>query len=144
MLTAGIDMEMVSTSYKNHLKTLVKNGNISMDMIDNAVRNIVKVKFKLGLFDAPYVNPKKFPELVNPKHLDIAQKTALQSIVLLKNENNILPLSKKIKNLAIIGPLADDPFEQLGTWTFDKNIEDSVTPLNAIRKHTGNNIKINY
>ncbi|MFP4547881.1 MAG: beta-glucosidase BglX [Fidelibacterota bacterium] len=133
-LQAGIDMEMATTAYEDYLAELVETGVIDENLIDQAVRNILRVKFRLGLFENPYTDPKEFPALVNDNNLKMAKETALQSIVLLKNDREILPLSKDLKDLAVIGPLADDPFEQLGTWTFDKNIEDTQTPLTALGK----------
>ncbi len=133
-LQAGIDMEMATTAYEDYLAELVGSGVIDESLIDEAVRNILRVKFRLGLFENPYTDPKKFPALVNDNNLKMAKETALQSIVLLKNDREILPFSKDLKDLAVIGPLADDPFEQLGTWTFDKNIEDTQTPLMALNK----------
>ncbi len=140
---AGCDMEMASTMYEDYLKGLVEQGKIPMSLVDDAVRNILKIKFQMGLFKDPYVNPLDYPEPLNPDHKKIAKQLAVQSIVLLKNKNSILPLSTHIKKLAIIGPLADAPHDQLGTWVFDGNKKNSVTPLHAIRSLIGDD-KINY
>ncbi len=143
-LNAGVDMEMATHAYVNHAGALLDEGKVSMETIDHAVRNILRIKFKLGLFENPYTNPADFPPLVSGKNLDVAKQTAIQSTVLLKNKDRALPLSKEIKSLAVIGPLADDKFEQLGTWTFDKDIHDTQTPLMALKSMPGISVQINY
>jgi beta-glucosidase len=135
---AGVDMEMASHSYAHHLETLIEEGRIAMATIDECVANILRVKFELGLFDNPYVDPTTFPEKGNDGHMEIARQAAIESCVLLKNDHHVLPLNKdKIHNLAIIGPLADDGLEQMGTWTFDGVEAWCQTPLQAIRKMVG-------
>ena len=143
-LIAGIDMEMTSTDYEEYLQELVNSGGVDIKLVDGAVRNILRLKFNLGLFENPIVNADQFPKMVNEDYLKMAKKTAIQSVVMLKNEKNSLPLSKNIKNIAVIGPLANDPFEQLGTWTFDQNIEDSQTPMDALNEVYGNDLNIHY
>jgi beta-glucosidase len=132
-MQATVDMEMASTSYETFLPELVKNGRISEKQIDNAVRRILTLKYKLGLFENPYAHTGKFPELLNANHLEIAKKLALESAVLLKN-NGVLPISDKVKRIAIIGPLAHAPHDQLGTWVFDGNKNDAITPLQSLTK----------
>lgn len=133
-ISAGIDMEMASTTYSSHLLKLVEEGTVPESIIDEAVRNILRIKFQLGLFDNPYTNTSDFPPLVAEAHLAAAEEAAVQSCVLLKNERQVLPLQEKaIRKLAVIGPLADDPYEQLGTWIFDGNPGHSITPLSALR-----------
>ena len=143
-LIAGIDMEMTSTDYEEYLQELVNSGEVDIKLVDGAVRNILRLKFNLGLFENPIVNADQFPKMVNEDYLKMAKKTAIQSVVMLKNGKNSLPLSKNIKNIAVIGPLSDDPFEQLGTWTFDQNIEDSQTPMDALNEVYGNDLNIHY
>lgn len=144
-LNAGVDMEMVSQSYADHLESLINESRIGMELIDECVRNILRVKFQLGLFDDPFTNPQIFSEPGSIHHLDISRQAATESCVLLKNEKGILPLEvNKIKNLAIIGPLADEPSEQLGTWVFDAIPEWAETPLQAIRKERENQFNIHY
>lgn len=142
-ITAGVDMEMSSSSYMNHLKNLLDEGKVNETMIDQAVKNILRLKFRLGLFENPYVNPEAEKQLLAPEFLDHARTVARQSAVLLKNENNTLPLSSEISSVAVIGPLADAPRDQLGTWVFDGLAENSVTPLTAIKEALGN-AKVNY
>jgi beta-glucosidase len=141
---AGVDMEMATALYAENLEDLVERGEIDIKVINEAVRNILRIKFKLGLFKNPFTDASDFPPLVNDNNLALARETAAQSIVMLKNENHILPLKDNIKKMAVIGPLADDQFEQLGTWTFDKVISDTRTPLQALRKTYKNKIEIDY
>ncbi|MBN1482577.1 glycosyl hydrolase, partial [candidate division KSB1 bacterium] len=132
-IQAGVDMEMETPSYADHIKELLDEGALSMEMIDDAVRRILRVKFALGLFENPYTDPAQYPALLNNDHLAAAKEAAQQSIVLLKNDNNVLPLSRDLQHLAVIGPLADAPHDQLGTWAFDGKSEDTQTPLTALR-----------
>lgn len=134
-VNAGVDMDMMSHGFIKYIEELVKEGRISMDEIDRAVRNILKLKFELGLFENPYVDvelPAKV--LYAPDHLAAAKQTALESAVLLKNEANVLPLNKA-RTILVTGPLADAPYEQLGTWTFDGDMEHTITPLQALREY---------
>lgn len=142
--TAGIDMEMAGSAY-DHLQNLVEDGSISIDTIDAAVRNILGIKFQLGLFENPYVNPADFPAIANDHALQVAKQAALESIVMLKNDNNALPLSKnRLESIAVIGPLADAPYEQLGTWVFDGDPSLSVTGLAGVQGLTGDSTEIHY
>ncbi len=129
---AGLDMEMVSGSYVQHLPQLVKEGKVSVETIDNAVRNILRIKFRMGLFENPYVDTKKESVLYADAHLKAARQAAIESAILLKNDNNILPLSRS-KKVAIIGPMADAPHDQMGTWVFDGDKNYTVTPVAALK-----------
>ncbi len=129
---AGVDMEMVSGAYVEHLAELVKEGKVEESLIDESVRNVLRVKFRLGLFENPYVDVKKKSVLYADKHLEEARRAAVESAILLKNENGLLPLSKKQK-VAIIGPMADAAHDQLGTWIFDGEKAHTVTPLGALK-----------
>ena len=143
-INAGLDMEMVSTTFTENLEELVKEGKVTQAKIDDAVKRILRIKFRLGLFDNAYANK---PENTEPKYksnLETARKIAEQSIVLLKNENSILPLSKDIKSIAIIGILADSPYDQLGTWAMDGDVKKIITPLKAIQDLKGKEIKIQF
>ncbi|MFC2137495.1 glycoside hydrolase family 3 N-terminal domain-containing protein [Bacteroidota bacterium] len=135
-LNAGLDMEMATSAYVNNIETLLQEGKITEELINEAVSRILRVKYLLGLFDNPYINPEDYPEVLNDKHKEIAKESATQSIVLLKNENNILPIDISEK-VAIIGPLANVPHEQLGTWVFDGDKANSITPLVAIKEFVG-------
>jgi beta-glucosidase len=126
---AGVDMEMVSETYGKNLETLVAKGLLAESVINNAVRNILRLKFRLGLFQNPYTQSGK--SAYSEKHLQKAYQTAVESAVLLKN-NRLLPLNQTQK-IAIIGPMADAPHDQLGTWVFDGEKSHTVTPLKALQ-----------
>jgi beta-glucosidase len=103
------------------------------------------VKFEMGLFDNPYTDPDALPPFGSPDALATAKAAALQSVVLLKNDDGVLPLStERLERIAVIGPLADAPYEQLGTWIFDGDTELSVTALMGIRELAGNDLRIEY
>ena len=143
-LAAGVDMEMQTSTYPDHLEALLEEGAVTMEMIDASVRSILRVKFALGLFERPYTDPSDFPASANAEHLAAAKQTALESVVLLENDGDALPLSRQIGSLAVIGPLADDPHEQLGTWSFDRQLEDSQTPLAALKAFLGDATEVHY
>ena len=143
--TAGIDMEMASHTYIEHLPDLVSAGQFSEDLIDAAVANILRIKFRLGLFDRPYVDTENMPAVDDATKLELARRMAVESVVLLKNAGGVLPLSKSdIKSLAVIGPLADNPYEQLGTWIFDGDAEQSVTAIEGIRDFVGDDVEVHF
>ena len=142
---AGLNMEMATSAYREHLPELIESGRISMAQIDAMVADILRIKFRLGLFENPYTDPAAFPAIANEHHLAIAQQAALQSLVLLENRNATLPLAMdKIRSLAVIGPLADDPYEQLGTWIFDGDPSLSRTPLHALRQLLGDAVEVTH
>ncbi len=144
-IDAGIDMEMASTLYSEHLPALLEAGTVQEQQIDTMVCNILKLKFKLGLFANPYTDPGHFPRPVNVQHLQAAKEAALHSCVLLKNDHNTLPLAtEKIRSLAVIGPLADDGYEQLGTWVFDGESHHSQTCLQAIHALAGEKVQVRW
>ena len=142
-LIAGVDMEMASTCYKNHIKELLDEGLINIDLVDDAVRNILRIKIELGLFEHPYVDENGQGEIGEKDIEKAALEAAEQSIVLLKNKNKLLPLSTKINSVAVIGPMAHEKYEQLGTWSFDADSLLSITPLEGIRNLLGN-AKVNF
>ena len=130
---AQMDMDMESKGYPRHLKELVEEGEVSEDIIDNCVRNILRMKFRLGLFDNPYCYTEN-PEYFTPEALSAAQKAAEESAVLLKN-NGILPLNNNSKlTVLVCGPMANAPHEQNGTWCFDKDDAMTITPMMAFRE----------
>lgn len=143
-IEAGLDMDMSSKAFIQHIEELIAGGIVSEETLDNAVRNVLRLKFRLGLFDNPYTDIKKTKETYSDKHLATAQKIAEESVVLLKNESNILPLSPKIKSILIVGPLADAPHDQLGTWTMDGETERTQTPVKALREMYGDKVKIHF
>ena len=147
--TAGVDMEMASTTYADHLVSLVHAGRVSIEQVDALTANVLRTKLRLGLFEDPFTDASRFPVAGNAEHLAVARDAALESIVLLKNEHRdvhaVLPLTlDRLESLAVIGPLADDPYEQLGTWIFDGDPEYSVTALQAIRAHVGDRVTVHH
>lgn len=140
-VNAGVDMEMVSETFIQNLKQSIAENKVSIETIDNAVRNILRLKFRLGLFDNPYVVTPQTVKYAE-KHLQTAKTAAEQSVILLKNENQTLPFTDKIKTLAVIGPMADAPYEQMGTWVFDGEKEHTQTPLAAIKEMYGDRVKV--
>ncbi|MHB9142180.1 MAG: glycoside hydrolase family 3 N-terminal domain-containing protein [Paludibacter sp.] len=128
-ITAGCDMDMESRSYKNNLAKLLKDKKINIALVDDAVRRILKKKFELGLFDDPfrYCNDERESrELNNPEHAKAARQVAAKSIVLLKNQNQLLPLSKNLKTIALIGPLIKPLKQNKGAWAIDIPNMDST------------------
>jgi beta-glucosidase len=143
--SASLNMEMATTTYANHLPELLEEGRISMAQLDAMVSDILRIKFRMGLFENPYTDPSQYPAIANEDHLAIAEQLARQSIVLLENRDQTLPLVKdELRSLAVIGPLADDPYEQLGTWIFDADPSISQTPLHAIRQFLGDRVAVNH
>lgn len=140
---AGSDMDMESYGYVSHLADLVKEGKVSEDKIDDAVRRILKVKFELGLFDNPYkyCDENREKEYTGKKEfhdgvLDMAKK----SIVLLKNENSLLPLKKQGQKIAVIGALANDKTSPLGSWRIGADDNTAVSFLEGMANYKGNQI----
>ncbi|MDR0394317.1 MAG: glycoside hydrolase family 3 C-terminal domain-containing protein, partial [Tannerella sp.] len=144
-VNAGVDMEMVSQTYPKHLKELLDEGKVKIETIDNAVRNILRIKFRLGLFDNPYVETDKASAvLYADEHLRKAKEAAVRSAILLKNEDNVLPVSGQVKTIAVVGPMADAPHDQLGTWVFDGDKTRTQTPLQTLRREYGDKFRILY
>jgi beta-glucosidase len=142
---AGIDMEMAGDLYRHHLPSLVESGEVSMDVIDSAVVNILRIKFELGLFDNPYTDPGRLPPIAGERPMAASKQAALESVVMLKNDNDVLPLSEEsMDSIAVIGPLADAPYEQLGTWVFDGDASLSITGINGIRDLVGDSLKVSF
>ena len=143
--TAGVDMEMAGDAYRNHLASLVEEGRLGVEKIDAAVANILRCKFRLGLFESARTDPAALPGIAGTQALETARKTALQSVVMLKNEGEILPLSAdRLASVAVIGPMADAAYEQMGTWVFDGEEQFVVTPLQAIRELLGAGSEVRY
>ncbi len=133
-LTSGVDMEMVSRLYNKHGQELLKQRKLTPAQLDEAVRRILRVKFRAGLFEHAYADEAREREaLLNSEHLRAAREIAARSMVLLKNERATLPISKQLKTIAVVGPLADDPKAPLGSWTGDGRAADTVTLLAGIK-----------
>ena len=121
-ITAGSDMDMESRSYKNNLAQLVKENKVPIAFVDDAVKRILQKKFELGLFDDPFrfSNVQRENKVLNdPEHLKIARQVAAKSIVLLKNQNHLLPISKNTKTIAFIGPLVKEVKQNMGFWSIE-------------------------
>lgn len=138
---AGVDMDMMGFAYINHLEELVKSGQVKESVLDDAVRNILRLKYRLGLFDKPYVEEQVAMPFYAESSLEKAKNAAVESAILLKN-NGVLPLDGSVKSVAVVGPLADAPADQVGTWCFDAEPEHCVTPLTAIRNDYGTAVKV--
>lgn len=129
---AHVDMDMMGFSYIKNLEKLVNDGEIPLQAVNEAVGDILRMKFRLGLFDYPYVQISDKSLFYSTNALQKALMAASESVVLLKNNHAVLPLSDDTKSVAVVGPLADAPADQLGTWVFDAEPSHSVTPLKAI------------
>lgn len=144
-LAAGVDMEMVSRLYNEHGEQLVKEGKIPMATIDEAVRRVLRIKYRLGLFDHPYADEGlESTTLLSAAHLAAARELAARSFVLLKNDHETLPMSRQLKSIAVIGPLADDPQSVIGPWSGDGRKEDAVSLLAGIHAKLPAATKFNY
>lgn len=138
---ASVDIDMMGYAYTKHLEDLVKSRKVSEKTIDEAVRNILRLKFRLGLFDNPYTKVAEKLPYYTAESLAKAKRAAVEGAILLKN-NGVLPLKKEVKTIAVVGPLADAPADQLGTWCFDAEPEYAVTPLAALRDLYGKQVRI--
>lgn len=143
-VNAGVDMEMVSYTFVKELPELVKEGKVKESTIDEAVRNILRIKYRLGLFDTPYVDEQQTSVMYAPSHLEAAKQAAVESAILLKNDKEVLPLQPSVKTVAVVGPMANAPYEQLGTWIFDGEKARTQTPLNAIKEMVGDKVQVIY
>ena len=144
-LTAGLNMDMASGTFAEHLAPLVKEGRITTAAIDAAVRPILAAKIRLGLFEHPYVDEARAPQVFNtPEHRQVARLAAQRSMVLLRNEDQTLPLKKNISSIAVIGPLADSKPDTEGSWTVMGKPSEAVTVLEGIRKKLGSGVRVEY
>jgi len=143
-LSSGVDMEMVSRLYNQHGAELLKQRRLTPQNIDEAVRRILRIKFRLGLFDKPYADEARERTVTfSPANIAAAREIAARSMVLLKNEKGVLPLAKSVRAIALIGPLADSQKDMIGSWTGDGKAEDAVTLLQGLKSKLPQ-AKINY
>ncbi|WP_440877479.1 beta-glucosidase BglX [Thalassotalea sp. PLHSN55] len=147
-LNAGADMDMVGQNYFKHLEASVKEGKVSIETIDKSVRRILAMKYRLGLFEDPYrysneANEKR--ETLSKENLAAARDVARKSMVLLKNDNQTLPLAADLTSIALIGPLADSKADMIGSWAGrgDRK-KQPVTVLEGLQAKLGDKVKINY
>ncbi len=132
---AGVDMDMISGLYVEHLEALIDSGEVRMQRLDDAVRLILTAKFRLGLFEHPYTDPALGATVqCSQQHLAAARRAAARCMVLLKNEGGLLPLENLPASVAIIGPLAEARSTLLGTWSFDGQPEETPSVLEALRE----------
>ena len=150
-ITAGSDMDMESNAYRYNLAELVKEGKVSVDLIDDAVKRILRKKFELGLFDNPYKysdDKRSEKALNNPEHRKAALEVAQKSIVLLKNDKETLPLSKNLKTIAFIGPMVKEYKENMGFWSVELPEVDYnkwiVSQWDGLQNKVGKNTKLLY
>ncbi|WZL90398.1 beta-glucosidase BglX [Salinimicrobium sp. 3283s] len=143
---AGSDMDMEGGAYETGLVQLVNSGKVDEALIDDAVKRILRVKFKLGLFEDPYrySNSQMAEQLNLKEHRAVARDVAKKSIVLLKNDKNLLPIASSVKNIAVIGPLADDKDTPIGNWRAQGEANSAVSILEGLKSAVGNNVKITY
>lgn len=142
-LKAGVDMDLEGNSYK-HLVDAYGKGKVTDDDINRAVRNVLRRKFEMGLFENPYVDPKQAAQIVrNSDHRTVAREVARQGVVLLKNDGT-LPLNNNLKRIAVIGPNADVAYNQLGDYTAPQDRKELRTVLDGIRSHVGTGTEVVY
>lgn len=135
-IDAGVDVDMVSDFYRDHLGAQIRAGRVPAAEIDAAVKRVLKAKNEKGLFTNPYVYSsaeREKRETLSPAHRAAARDVARKSVVLLRNERNTLPLKKSIKSIAVIGPLATDARSALGPWAAEGKAADAITPLAGIK-----------
>lgn len=134
---AGVDIDMESYAYISHLEDLVAKGEVSVARVDSLVANVLRLKYRLGLFDNPYVDIASASRFYTPSNLDAARRAVEESAILLKN-SGVLPLDKsRVKKIAVVGPMANAPYDQAGTWSFDLEKDHCVTPLAALQEKYG-------
>ncbi|MBC7989511.1 MAG: glycoside hydrolase family 3 C-terminal domain-containing protein [Luteimonas sp.] len=146
-LNAGVDVDMVSDIYVKEMPAAVRSGKLPIAEVDAAVRRVLHAKCVLGLFDDPYRYndvSREQARTLTPEHRRAARDMAGESLVLLKNEGNVLPLSKTLRTLAVIGPLAQDRKAMLGSWAAAGRPEDAVTPLEGLQAAVGKGTEVLY
>jgi beta-glucosidase len=146
-MVAGCDMDMESSAYVDNLVALVEDGVLDEHLIDDAVRRILTIKLRLGLFDDPYRYcnvERERRESLSQEHLEAARDVARKSIVLLKNEGGLLPLDKARGSIAVIGPLAADKDTPLGSWRGRAVANSAVSLLEGVRAAVGNGVEVTY
>lgn len=141
----GVDMDMVDNIYRENLSLLIAEKKITSDKIDEAVRHILRIKFSLGLFDKPYsIIEDENARYLQPESKSIARQLAAESMVLLKNSNSTLPIPSTVKKIALIGPMAKDKSNLLGSWSFNGKTEDVESIFEGLEKESGKTPGINY
>lgn len=143
-LKAGVDMDLGANAYGKNLVQALSEGLISIETLDKAVANVLRLKFRMGLFENPYVSPEQAKKIVrSPEHKELAREVARQGTILLKNDG-LLPLSKNIKSIAVIGPNADVMYNQLGDYTAPQERKEVTTILDGIRQAVSPSTQVTY
>jgi len=147
-VNAGVDMDMVGQGFLLNLKKAVENGEVAEEQINKAVYRILQAKYELGLFDDPYRycnKEREKTEIMTDEQLNFSREVAEKSMVLLKNENNLLPISKEIKTIAVIGPLADNKYDMIGGWSAGGDrYTKPITLLEGVKNELGEKVKVLY
>lgn len=142
-IQTGVDMDMVSFAYSDHMADLVRNGRVPPAVLDQAVRRVLRVKLLCGLFENPYVNPERAKRvMLLPEHRAVARQLAQESIVLLKNKDHLLPLDDRVKRVAVFGPLAYGQSELFGSWTLDGSGGDVTSIAQAIAEAAPQGVEV--
>ena len=144
---AGVDIDMVSQTYRRYLPTLVRTGQVSLTAVDDAVRRVLQAKQRLGLLEDPYRysdEARQQANVLTPQHRALAREAAQKSIVLLKNTDALLPLSKHLRNVLVVGSLATDAEATIGPWASAGHPEDSITVLQGIRRAVAPDTEVVY
>ena len=144
-LKAGVDVDMMADAYLKEIPKLVESGKLDVKYVDQAVKRVLRLKYDLGLFEDPYKycnEGREKMEIRSPENLAIARDVAKKSIVLLKNEEQLLPLKQEAGTIAVIGPLGDNKSDMNGTWSFFGEVEDPVSMLEGIQSKVGNQSKV--
>lgn len=144
-LKAGVENDLGGNAYGRNLEQALQEGLITSADLDTAVARVLRLKFEMGLFENPYVDPAKASALVrSDHHKTLAREVAREGTVLLKNEHNLLPLSKEIKSIAVIGPNADNLYNQLGDYTAPQERSEIVTILDGIKRAVSPSTTVHY
>ncbi len=144
-MNAGLDADLGGNGYGKALIEAVKNGKVSAATLNQAVSRVLKLKFEMGLFENPYVDPARAAKVVrSSEHISLSRQVARESIILLKNSDNLLPLNKNIKSVAVIGPNANNIYNQLGDYTAPQDENNIVTVLEGIKSKVSSGTKVTY
>ena len=146
-INAGLDMDMAGMVYLNYVRALIEKGQVSEETLNKSARRILEAKYKLGLFEDPYRycnKSREENEIMTPENMAFARTFAASSMVLLKNDNKTLPVSKKVKTIAVIGPLGDSKENTLGGWGAAGQWDSCVTVLAGIKKKTAGTVNVLY
>lgn len=144
-INAGLDVDLSSTGYGRSLLQAIQQGKVSGAVLDTAVARVLRIKFNMGLFENPYVDPAMAAkEVRTTASIQLARRVAQESMILLKNQNNLLPLSKSLKSIAVIGPNANNIYNQLGDYTAPQSDENIMTVLRGIKAKLGKSTQVNY